>query len=114
MVTFSVAKPTEHEQHVAVNQSSAGTYNIRINTDVFSKVEQRNVDGTVSGNYSYKDEFGKSHTVEYTAGPEGFKATGDIIPVAPIDANHPVVETEEVAKARASHLATVLQFSTSS
>ncbi|GFQ70654.1 adult-specific rigid cuticular protein 12.6 [Trichonephila clavata] len=33
--------------------------------------------GTVSGSYSYIDPNGHLRTVSYTAGPDGFKATGD-------------------------------------
>lgn len=112
LVALAYARPIE--QHVSVNQSSAGTYELKIHTDSFSKAEERDVNGNVKGNYSYTDGFGKSHTIEYTAGPDGFIATGDLIPVAPVDSNLPVVETEEVANARALHLDILQQFSASS
>lgn len=34
--------------------------------------------GTVAGSYSYIDANGDRRTVHYTAGPEGYKASGDI------------------------------------
>ncbi|XP_050537323.1 uncharacterized protein LOC126903267 [Daktulosphaira vitifoliae] len=51
-------------------------------TDGFSaKNEVRNADGETKGSYSYVDDNGHLQAVQYTAGHEGFKASGTTIPV---------------------------------
>ncbi|CAB3371350.1 Hypothetical predicted protein [Cloeon dipterum] len=45
--------------------------------------EETDADGTRRGSYSYIDPNGQRRTISYTAGKDGFKATGDHIPVAP-------------------------------
>ncbi|XP_015590313.1 pupal cuticle protein [Cephus cinctus] len=45
--------------------------------------EESDANGDRRGSYSYVDPTGKRHTVTYTAGKNGFQATGDHIPKAP-------------------------------
>lgn len=48
--------------------------------------EESDAAGNRKGSYSYVDPNGQRHTVSYTAGKDGFKATGDAIPQAPAQA----------------------------
>merc|ERR1712001_276823 len=89
-----------------------------------AKVESRDAFGNVRGSYQYVDANGILQTVNYIADPvNGFRVAGTNIPVAPAAPNValpvapevpvaasliapvPVLETPEVAKARAEHLA---------
>merc|ERR1712055_138942 len=80
-----------------------------------AKQERGNVNGGVEGSYTYVDEAG-SHTVNYIADDYGFRVTSDNLPVAPVHAAVApvyngvapvaVVDTPEVAEARAAFLAT--------
>merc|ERR1712055_847178 len=80
-----------------------------------AKQERGNVNGGVEGSYTYVDEAG-SHTVNYIADDYGFRVTSDNLPVAPVHtavapvyngvAPAAVVDTPEVAEARAAFLAT--------
>ncbi|XP_050535873.1 uncharacterized protein LOC126902535 isoform X2 [Daktulosphaira vitifoliae] len=45
--------------------------------------EESDAEGNRRGSYSYIDPSGQRRTVTYTAGKDGFKATGDHLPVAP-------------------------------
>lgn len=45
--------------------------------------EESDAEGNRRGSYSYVDPSGQRRTVSYTAGKDGFKATGDHLPVAP-------------------------------
>ncbi|GAB1868775.1 Pupal cuticle protein Edg-78E [Camponotus japonicus] len=45
--------------------------------------EESDVEGNRRGSYSYVDPTGQRRTVTYTAGKNGFQATGDHIPTAP-------------------------------
>jgi hypothetical protein len=45
--------------------------------------EETDSDGTRHGSYSYIDPSGQKRTVSYTAGKNGFQASGDHLPVAP-------------------------------
>lgn len=55
------------------------------NYQTADSARQESVDqeGTVNGQYSYIDPNGKTISVKYTAGKEGFKVIGDHLPVAP-------------------------------
>merc|ERR1712055_573546 len=80
-----------------------------------AKQERGNVNGGVEGSYTYVGEAG-SHTVNYIADDYGFRVTSDNLPVAPVHAAVApvyngvapvaVVDTPEVAEARAAFLAT--------
>merc|ERR1712055_1110986 len=80
-----------------------------------AKQERGNVNGGVEGSYTYVDEAG-SHTMNYIADDYGFRVTSDNLPVAPVHAAvapvyngvapAAVVDTPEVAEARAAFLAT--------
>ncbi|GLG98327.1 Pupal cuticle protein Edg-78E [Gryllus bimaculatus] len=51
--------------------------------------EEADQDGNRRGSYSYVDPSGQRRTVHYTAGKDGFRASGDHLPVAPA-APHPL------------------------
>merc|ERR1712112_180794 len=79
-----------------------------------AKQEQGNTYGGVTGSYTYADEAGV-HTVNYVADDFGFRVAGDnlpvapvynaALPVAPVHAAAPVVDTPEVAEAKAAFFA---------
>merc|ERR1711887_165755 len=79
-----------------------------------AKQEQGNTYGGVTGSYTYADEAGV-HTVNYVADDFGFRVASDnlpvapvynaALPVAPIHAAAPVVDTPEVAEAKAAFFA---------
>merc|ERR1712183_1140988 len=79
-----------------------------------AKQEQGNALGGVTGSYTYADEAGV-HTVNYVADDFGFRVASDnlpvapvynaALPVAPVHAAAPVVDTPEVAEAKAAPLA---------
>merc|ERR1712018_234587 len=78
-----------------------------------ARTETKDAFGVTRGSYQYVDANGVLQTVNYIADPvNGFRVAGTNIPVAPaaptvapLVAPVPVVETPEVAKARAEHLA---------
>ncbi|XP_055676537.1 activating signal cointegrator 1 complex subunit 2 homolog isoform X1 [Lutzomyia longipalpis] len=45
--------------------------------------EETDADGNRHGSYSYIDPTGQKRTISYTAGKDGFRASGDHLPVAP-------------------------------
>merc|ERR1712086_346677 len=79
-----------------------------------AKQEQGNAYGGVTGSYTYADEAGV-HTVNYVADDLGFRVAGDnlpvapvynaALPVAPVHIAAPVVDTQEVAEAKAAFFA---------
>merc|ERR1712002_412012 len=79
-----------------------------------AKQEQGNTYGGVTGSYTYADEAGV-HTVNYVADDLGFRVAGDnlpvapvynaALPVAPVFNPAPVVDTPEVAEAKAAFFA---------
>merc|ERR1712002_67821 len=79
-----------------------------------AKQEQGNALGGVTGSYTYADEAGV-HTVNYVADDFGFRVASDnlpvapvynaALPVAPVHAAAPVVDTPEVAEAKAAFFA---------
>merc|ERR1711902_397276 len=79
-----------------------------------AKQEQGNTYGGVTGSYTYADEAGV-HTVNYVADDFGFRVAGDnlpvapvynaALPVAPVHNAAPVVDTPEVARAKAAFFA---------
>merc|ERR1712153_192812 len=79
-----------------------------------AKQEQGNAYGGVTGSYTYADEAGV-HTVNYVADDFGFRVAGDnlpvapvynaALPVAPVHLAAPVVDTPEVAEAKAAFFA---------
>merc|ERR1712027_119861 len=79
-----------------------------------AKQEQGNALGGVTGSYTYADEAGV-HTVDYVADDFGFRVVSDnlpvapvhnaALPVAPVHAAAPVVDTPEVAEAKAAFFA---------
>merc|ERR1711887_393617 len=79
-----------------------------------AKQEQGNALGGVTGSYTYADEAGV-HTVNYVADDFGFRVASDNLPVAPVHnaalpaapvhAAAPVVDTHEVAEAKAAFFA---------
>merc|ERR1712083_903502 len=71
-----------------------------------AKQEQGNALGGVTGSYTYADEAGV-HTVNYVADDFGFRVASvyAALPVAPVHAAAPVVDTPEVAEAKAAFFA---------
>merc|ERR1712055_579183 len=82
-----------------------------------AKHEVRDHYGNVAGSYSYVNPEGKLIEVSYTAGADGFKVHSNDLPVAPVAdlelpvapvytgvAPEPVMDTPEVAAAKAAHL----------
>merc|ERR1711887_400590 len=69
-----------------------------------AKQEQGNALGGVTGSYTYADEAGV-HTVNYVADDFGFRVASHNLPVAPVHAAAPVVDTPEVAEAKAAFFA---------
>jgi len=79
-----------------------------------AKQESGNAYGGVQGSYTYADEAGV-HTVNYVADDFGFRVAGDnlpvapvynaALPVAPVHNAAPVVDTPEVAEAKAAFFA---------
>merc|ERR1712083_1189774 len=79
-----------------------------------AKQEQGNALGGVTGSYTYANEAGV-HTVNYVADDFGFRVASDnlpvapvynaALPVAPVHAAAPVVDTPEVAEAKAAFFA---------
>merc|ERR1712098_743430 len=79
-----------------------------------AKQESGNAYGGVTGTYTYADEAGV-HTVNYVADALGFRVAGDnlpvapvynaALPVAPVHNAAPVVDTPEVAEAKAAFFA---------
>merc|ERR1712243_169958 len=79
-----------------------------------AKQEQGNTYGGVTGSYTYADEAGV-HTVNYVADDFGFRVAGDnlpvapvynaALPVAPVHNAAPVVDSPEVAEAKAAFFA---------
>merc|ERR1712152_68522 len=79
-----------------------------------AKQEQGNTYGGVTGSYTYADEAGV-HTVNYVADDFGFRVAGGnlpvapvynaALPVAPVHNAAPVVDTPEVAEAKAAFFA---------
>jgi hypothetical protein len=57
--------------------------------------ETRSSDGTVIGKYGYQDPSGALRIVKYTAGKDGFVATGDGVPVIASAPGQPLVWTGE-------------------
>ncbi|XP_030370958.1 uncharacterized protein LOC115621444 [Scaptodrosophila lebanonensis] len=52
--------------------------------------EETDADGTRHGSYSYVDPTGQRRTISYTAGKNGFQASGEHLPVAPPAPPQPV------------------------
>ena len=68
----------------------------------------RDASGHQIGSYAYYNPEGKHVQVSYVADSNGFRVLSNDLPVVPTaELPMPVVETEEVARARAAHLAAV-------
>ncbi|ODM98258.1 Cuticle protein 6 [Orchesella cincta] len=88
--------------------SDDGRYSFSYNTADASRQEERNLDGSVSGSYSYTDPEGKLVQIDYTAGASGYKAYGENVPPSHpvVQLPQPVQDTPEVQQARAEFLET--------
>lgn len=81
------------------SQNEFGGYNYGyVSADGQGKNELRGADGSVVGTYQYVDPQGKPVTVQYSAGPQGFSASGLHLP-------QPVPLPEANLRATAEHLA---------
>lgn len=56
--------------------------------------EETDADGTRHGSYSYVDPSGQRRTISYTAGKNGFQASGDHLPVAPPAPPQPIPQPQ--------------------
>lgn len=90
------------------SQDELGQYSYGYSGGLSAKSETKSLDGVTRGAYSFLDSEGKLQSVEYTADAlNGFRAIASNMPVAPVEtrtAPLPVVETPEVAQARADHM----------
>lgn len=90
------------------SQDELGQYSYGYSGGLSAKSETKSLDGVTRGAYSFLDSEGKMQTVEYTADAlNGFRAVASNMPVAPVETRSaplPVVETPEVAQARADHM----------
>lgn len=71
----------EEARYLAVNGQFGSTYK---QDDGVEFKEESDGQGNRKGSYSYIDPTGQRRTVTYTAGKDGFRATGDHIPVPPV------------------------------
>lgn len=112
--TFYAAAPIAHITPLATPilsqyhaQDALGQYTYGYNNELSSKIETKSFDGTTRGAYSYVDPKGELQSVEYSADAiNGFRVAASNLPVAPIDdkkAPMPVMDTPEVAQAKADH-----------
>ena len=87
------------------------SFNFGFDGEEYSRNEVSNSDGTVSGSYSYIDEFGRTRTYNYRAGQGiGFEIEGDDIPqpVEPLPSHIAIAQqrasgSSSSARTRASH-----------
>lgn len=80
-VTYTKPLVTGHLQH---SQDTYGQYAFTYSSsDGQSKNENRNTDGSISGQFSYMSPEGKPVTLSYIADKDGFRAVGNHLPVAP-------------------------------
>ncbi|XP_031340870.1 flexible cuticle protein 12-like [Photinus pyralis] len=96
VLAATVARPAD-EQIVSVSQDTDGNYKLKYAIAGISRVEQGDPKGNIIGAFSYIDPHGIVRKTEFTAGVHGFNAVGSDIPL-------PVVDTPEVAAAKAHHL----------
>merc|ERR1719458_2431692 len=83
-------------------QDDFGQYSFGYNDPNSQRQEIKTADGVVRGAYQYVDEAGVLQTVEYIADEGGFRVAATNLPSAPAA---PVVDTPEVAAAKAAHYA---------
>ncbi|CAL4179437.1 unnamed protein product, partial [Meganyctiphanes norvegica] len=103
-----MAPTTITHQHHA--QDEFGQYNFGYAGGPSSRHEVRDAFGVVRGSYNYVDANGQVQTQNYVADALGFRVAATNLPVAPtagdapiLAAPVPVMETAEVAAARATH-----------
>merc|ERR1712209_44033 len=85
-------------------QDDAGQYSFGYNDPNSIKQEIKTLDGVVRGAYKYVDTDGILQTVEYIADDAGFRVAATNLPTA---SAAPVVDTPEVAAAKAAHYAAI-------
>ena len=83
-------------------QDDFGQYSFGYNDPNSQRQEIKTADGVVRGAYQYIDEAGVLQTVEYVADEGGFRVAATNLPSGPAA---PVVDTPEVAAAKAAHYA---------
>merc|ERR1711971_1337226 len=83
-------------------QDDFGQYSFGYNDPNSQRQEIKTADGVVRGAYQYVNEAGVLQTVEYIADDGGFRVAATNLPSAPAA---PVVDTPEVASAKAAHYA---------
>merc|ERR1711962_1541883 len=92
------------------SQDELGQYNLGYAGGPSSRHEVRDAFGNVRGSYNYVDANGEVQTNSYVSDALGFRVAATNLPVAPKAADapalvgpEPVMETAEVASARAAH-----------
>jgi len=85
-------------------QDDFGQYSFGYNDPNSQRQEIKTADGVVRGAYQYVDEAGVLQTVEYVADEGGFRVAATNLPSGPAA---PVVDTPEVAAAKAAHFAAI-------
>lgn len=103
------AAPIQSQFHA---QDILGQYSYGYNNGLSSKGEVKSFDGVTRGSYSYVDAEGHLQTVDYTADDlNGFRVAATNLPRAlpapEQELPEPIVDTPEVAQAKAAHLAAV-------
>ncbi|KAK4880058.1 hypothetical protein RN001_008204 [Aquatica leii] len=92
------AAPVSSQYHA---QDTLGQYSFGYASPLSSKVEVKTLDGVTKGGFNYLDAFGKEQSVQYVSDDvHGFRVAASNLPVGPA----PVVDTPEVAAAKAAHL----------
>lgn len=111
----AVVAPVSSQYHA---QDELGQYSYGYASGLSAKAETKTFDGVTRGGYSFVDATGKLQSVEYVSDAvNGFRVAASNLPVAPaapaVALPVPVVDTAEVAEAKAKHLA-ALEAATSS
>ncbi|XP_055313058.1 pupal cuticle protein Edg-78E isoform X2 [Sitodiplosis mosellana] len=72
--------------------------NAYVQEDGIEFKEETDADGTRHGQYSYVEANGQKRTLYYTAGKNGFQASGDHLPVAPPAPAHATLAAQQAAQ----------------
>lgn len=95
---MAVAASAPIESLVDVTEDTLGNYKFAFDSGDYIKEETRHADGSIVGRYTFVDNEGGKHIIDYTAGAEqGVEAKGADVPL-------PVADTPENDAARAQFL----------
>ena len=84
-------------------QDELGQYTFGYSDPNSARTEVKTADGVVRGAYNYVDDKGIVQTVQYVSDALGYRVAGTNLPVQEYELPVQVVETAEVAAARAEH-----------